>query len=391
MLPYVSQYITLLATPDRSAEQIKKEFYDMACSYYVSVGGARSYITLTGLSENMPRAIELMEDVIANAVPDSTVWADYAARCIKVRQDNKGDQMRNFGALTSYGIYGSEFVNDILTNEQLSTLDPAKPLDALHSLTRLPHRIIYYGPEDADRTLALVNDQHRMPDTLDPQPEVRIYKPVITDEPTVFVAPYDSNQYYMYMVSNDGRTFDPDFEAGRRLYNDYFSGDMGSIVFQEMRERRSLAYWANAALQGVSRTDFPYLYYTMIATQNDKLPDAIAAFSEIINDMPRSEAAFALARNGFENNLRTSRTIKDGVAWLQISLDDLGLSEPLNKSLFEKIPTMTLDDVTEFQQKYIKDRKYNYMILGRVEDLDMDLLNSLGKVVILTPEQIFGY
>ncbi len=391
LLPYVSGYLSLLGTPDRTAEQIKKEFYDLACSYYVSVGGTRSYITLVGLSENMPRAMELMEDVIAHAVPDTTVWRDYAARSIKSRQDSKGNQQSNLSALTTYGIYGPEYVNNQPGNEELATLDPAVLTDALRSMTRLPHRIIYYGPADAEQTLATLNAHHHVPATLDEQPQIREFKPLLTDEPTVFVAPYDSNQYYMYMISNDGHTYDPDFEIGRRMYNDYFSGDMSSIVFQEMRERRSLAYSAYAAMQGVSRKDYPYTFVTMIATQNDKLPDAIAAFNEIINDMPQSEAAFSLARNGMENNLRTSRTIKDQVAWLQISLEDLGLSEPLNKKMFETIPNMTLADVVDFQQKYVKDRKYNYMILGRVEDLDMDLLNSLGKVVILTPEQIFGY
>ena len=45
----------------------------------------------------------------------------------------------------------------------------------------------------------------------------------------------------------------------------------------------------------------------------------------------------------------------------------------------------------EFQKDKVKGRTYYYCILGDVEDLDMDVLSKLGKVVMLTPEQIFGY
>ena len=45
----------------------------------------------------------------------------------------------------------------------------------------------------------------------------------------------------------------------------------------------------------------------------------------------------------------------------------------------------------KFQQENVKGRVYHYGILGKIEDLDMDALNKLGRVVILTPEDIFGY
>lgn len=59
--------------------------------------------------------------------------------------------------------------------------------------------------------------------------------------------------------------------------------------------------------------------------------------------------------------------------------------------MFEALPAMTLDDVCAFQREHVKGRTYTYIILGRLEDLDMDALQRLGKVVILTPEQTFGY
>ena len=71
---------------------------------------------------------------------------------------------------------------------------------------------------------------------------------------------------------------------------------MNSIVFQEMREARGLAYTAQAFLSTPYDLDMPYMYIAFIATQNDKMQQAIEAFEDIINDMPVSEPAFDIAK-----------------------------------------------------------------------------------------------
>ena len=87
---------------------------------------------------------------------------------------------------------------------------------------------------------------------------------------------------------------------------------MNSIVFQELREARGLAYSASAGLGEPSRLDKPYIYSTFIATQNDKMGDALTAFDEVINHMPESEAAFNLAKEALIARLRTDRITDPG-------------------------------------------------------------------------------
>ena len=58
---------------------------------------------------------------------------------------------------------------------------------------------------------------------------------------------------------------------------------MNAIVCQEMREACSLAYSAWAALLEPSKWNRPYTYMAYIATQNDKLMDAINAISSVVS------------------------------------------------------------------------------------------------------------
>ena len=41
-------------------EEVKSEFYRLACSFFVSPGAKRTYVVLSGLSENMPAAMALL-------------------------------------------------------------------------------------------------------------------------------------------------------------------------------------------------------------------------------------------------------------------------------------------------------------------------------------------
>ena len=50
-------------------EELKSEFYRLACTFYVSPGNERTYVVLSGLNENMPEseaAFKLAKDGLTN-------------------------------------------------------------------------------------------------------------------------------------------------------------------------------------------------------------------------------------------------------------------------------------------------------------------------------------
>jgi predicted Zn-dependent peptidase len=118
---------------------------------------------------------------------------------------------------------------------------------------------------------------------------------------------------------------------------------------------------------------------------------AVEAFDEIINNMPESEAAFAVAKDALESRLRTQRTTGMDVLRSYLACRRLGLAEPEDRAIFEKVQNATLADVVATQQKWVKDRNYTYAILGDIKDLDTKFLATLGPVQVLSLEEIFGY
>lgn len=307
--------------------QISEAFYSLACSYFVSVGTRRSFIVLRGLSENMNKALTLLESLLSEAVADPEVYQTYVETVLKGRADAKANQNRNFRALSSYVNYGPELLKETFVGEEeLRTLDPKKLTASLSDLLSLKHRIIYYGPLSQKQVEADLAENHLKGVALREPAPMKEFKRVQPTETVIYVAPYDAKQLYMMQMSDNGKKFDASITPSLNLYNDYFGGSMNAIVFQEMREARSLAYSAYATLAEPSRLNDDYFYYTQIATQNDKLMDAIGAFNDIINNMPESQGAFDLAKESIDKRLRTERVIDDNIAWAYINALDLGIA-----------------------------------------------------------------
>mgnify|MGYP003253124582 FL=1 len=387
-----AQYLEYLGTADMTPEEVKSEFYRLACSFFVSPGSKRTYVVLSGLNENMPAAMELFEKLMANAQVNKEAYDNMAKDVLKARKDAKLNQMQNFSRLVSYATYGPKSpATNLLSESELTYMNPQELIDRIKELNSFKHRILYYGPSSQDDLLAIINKEHQVPEALKDIPAGNNFEPLLTPETKVFIAPYDAKQIYMSQISNKGEKFDPSAESGRQLYNEYFGGGMNSIVFQEMRESRGLAYSAWAGMLKPSYLTDPYTLRTQIATQNDKMIDAINTFNDIINNMPESEAAFKLAKDGMIARMRTDRTIKMDVIWDYISAQYLGQNVDSRIQLYNDVQNMTLKDVIDFQNKWVKGRTYTYAILGDKKELDMDALKKVGPVIELKQEEIFGY
>ncbi len=386
------QYMEYLGTSKLTPKQLKSEFYRLACSFDVFTNDDRTYVVLRGLNENLSKAVSLFEKLLNDAQVNKGAYANLANDLIKARANAKLNQAQNFSRLTQYAIWGPKSpTTNILSADELKNMDPKGLIKRIHELDSFKHRIIYYGPYNEQQLLTVLNKYHNTPVQLKNAPKAVKFEQQITQTNKIFIAPYEAKQIYMSQVSNNGEKYNLSIEPTLTLYNEYFGGGMNSIVFQEMRESRGLAYSARATLISPSKLDRNYMMRTMIATQNDKMIESINVFNQIINDMPHSEAAFKLAKEALIARLRTERVTKADIIWAYINAQDLGLSIDTRKKVYDEVQKMSLQDVSDFQKKWVKGRNYTYCILGDEKELDMDKLAKFGPIQRLTQKDIFGY
>ena len=387
-----SGYLDFVGTDKLSATQIKQQFYQLACDYSVNVNGDNLNISLSGLSENMPAALKLMENVLHNAKADKASYDQFVDLTLKEREDRKKDQRTCFDYLYSYCVYGPHNVRrDDMTEQQLREADPQALLNLLGNLSTKEHKVLYYGPMSEKELSKLLSKEHKTPKYLMPVSQGEPFVEQQATENQVVIAPFDAKNIYMRMYHNEGRTWNPDEAAVQEVFNEYYGGGMNGIVFQEMREARGLAYNAYANYYRPSAKDKKEYYITHIITQNDKMVDCISHFHEILNEMPASETAFQIAKDACIKRLASARTTKSGVIYAYLAAQKLGMNISTNELIYKHLDQVQLKDIVNFEKQNMANKAYRYIILGDEKELDMKYLENLGPIKRLSLEEIFGY
>ena len=388
-LPLASDYIRFLGFPGMTAKDISVELYSLASKWNMNVSGNLTTVTFRGLGENTAKVLDLGVSLERHAIPDPSALEGLKADEIRSRADAKKRQGSCSTALQRYMMFGPEVIKaSTLTNEQVMNLTPEDLVKSVQRLFAYKHRILYYGPASLEEVKEIL-DAHPIP-ALKPVESVRPPK-ILTREPKVYVGNYNSRQFSYMQYSNRGESLIVEQAPYLELFNEYYGAGMNSIVFQEMRESRALAYRAGASLVRPTFTNDDYYFRATIASQNDKLRKAVEGFAEIIESMPEAPENLEIAKSAILNKIRSQRIHGITVLYTYIRNKELGLTVPREKLIYEKVGGLTMFDLLSTHEDWVRGRTYHYAILGDIKDLDMDFLRTLGPVKIVTPEEMFGY
>ena len=382
------------STSQMSANNIKEAFYNIACDFNVRVGSNHTRLALSGLNENMPAALKLFADLMENARISKTEYNNVVSLILKDRDDKKQNQNANFSALRNYGIYGASSPTlNSMTATQLKKADGNSLLRVLKNVRHLnPMTIMYYGPTTESDLASLVQKTYPRKKAVASKPTNTVeYKAQTTPKTEVLLAPYDAKNIYMVQYHNENRTWSPQNAAINALFNEYFGGGMNAIVFQEMREARGLAYSAAARYSEPKQLKDTEDFRTFIITQSDKMMDCIDEFKNLLNNMPKRQAGFDLAKQGLLKSLSTSRTTRFGVLNYYMTAQDLGLNYDIAQRIYDQLPALTIDDLVKFASERIANKPYKYLILGDEKSLDIKALEKIAPIRRVSTEEIFGY
>lgn len=386
------EYLEYLGTSDMTPEEVKKEFYKIGCSFGVFAADDQTYVYLSGLSENMDKAITLFEKLLADPKPNDEALQKMIDGIFKKRDDIKKDKSEIlWEGLMNYGLYGpkSPFTN-VLTNKELRNLKAAELVDIIKGFTKTQHRVLYYGPKTGDELVTALNAGHQLPAQLKPAPQPVEFKIQDMNKPAVYWTNYDMVQAEIIFLSK-GEQFDATRFPMIRMFNEYFGGNMASPVFQELREAQGLAYAAFATYRVAPKQSGNDNFFGYIGTQADKQAESMKAMMGLIQDFPRSENGFEVARNSLMNQLESERITKTNILFNYETAKRRGLDHDVRKDVYEQIQNMTIEDVAKFQADFIKGRKFNVVLVGDQKKLNLKDLQKYGEVKELTLDELFGY
>ncbi|MDR1455161.1 MAG: insulinase family protein [Tannerella sp.] len=385
------RYLPYLGTSRYTPEALKMEMYRLAMDFGAVATSSRSYVSVSGLDETLERSLALMEEMMTDAAVNREAYDRLVDDILKQRANARLDKsqiLRN--GLVSYLKYGPKSAfTDLLSEAELKAIDPQELIDIIRRFASYRHGYFYYGP-DSEKRIAGMLKKLDTPEALNDVPPRVEYPELPMDSPVVYFADYDMVQTEVMLLAKDV-TFSPALMPYESMFNSYYGAGMNSIVFQEIREARGLAYSAYAYVSGPPRAGRSNYVQAYVGTQSDKMATAIDAFREMLTSMSRSEKAFDVSREYVLNNMRSERITKSDIFWNYMSLKDRGIDYDIRKPVFETIQRMKLDDVQQYFDEHIRPARYSVLLIGKRDRIDFDYLKKIAEVREVSLEELFGY
>jgi len=385
------RYLPYLGTSRYSPEELKTEMYKLAMDFTPYSSSERTYLSISGLNETMDRSLELMEELINDAAVNREAYDNLVNDILKERANDKLNKSRIlYDGLVNYAEYGAKSpFTDILSEEELRSVQPQELIDIIKRFASYKHGFFYYGPDSQSDVAGVLKRLKTPAHAIDVPPRTE-YPELPMDKPVVYYAPYDMVQTEIVLLAKD-TVFDPALFPYQSMFNSYYGTGINSIVFQEIREARGLAYLAYANVSPPSRAGKSNYIQAYVGTQADKMVTATEALKNMLSRMASSDKAFQLSKEYVLNNIRSERITKSDIFWTYLNYKDLGINYDLRKPTFEKIQKLELKDIQDYFDKHIQPARYSVLIIGKKEKIDFTYLNSIAHVEEIPLKTLFGY
>ena len=390
-MPLAAQYIQFLGTDKASSEQISKEFYKIASSFNISTSEDYTTVTIEGLQENFDKAVKLYEDLVVNAKADDAALSALKARITKARNDAKLNKGAILQGLTSYAMYGEKNkFNNVLTNAELNSVTAQELTDKIKNLNNYEQTVIYYGPASISDLTAKLTNLHKVPATFANANAPIIFKPTVQQKNQVLFTDYEMVQAETRWIRNT-EVYNPKNKTIVDVFNNYFGGGMGSLVFQTIRESKALAYSTYGYYVSPQKKNDQYYTMAYVGSQADKFNEAVGGMNELLTKMPELPMNLSLAKGGVKKDIENERITQDGIIFNYLAAKELGLNDDIRKQVYPSVDNVTMADVKNFHQTHLSGKPYTYALVASEKNISMDNLKKIGEVKKISLEELFGY
>lgn len=393
LLPLAMLYLPYLGATRFSPAALQCEFFRLGLSLDCQCNDERIYLTVSGLDESLEEGIRLAEHLLAEVQEDARALRNVVSDILAKRANGKKDRRTILRkAMAEYARFGADSPFAYrLSEAELKAIQPEQLTGLIRGLNSFEHTIYYYGPRSEEEVGGLLQHLHRPADSLQPPPPARRFSQLPTEANEVLFVDFPIVQADVLMISRGTPGFNLEEHYMREWYNEYFGYGLSSIVFQEIRESKALAYSTYALYTSPARREYAHYLEGYVGTQPDKLGDAIPALSGIIEEMPLAPAQAGSSRESILRRIESERILPSGLYWEARAVERLGYREDLRRGLYERLQAASNQDLEGFHQAYVKGRAFRYLVLGDRRHISLDFLNTLGPARELSLEEVFGY
>jgi predicted Zn-dependent peptidase len=390
VLSQVAEYMGLVGPADMPFNVFKRKLQTLGASLFMNATKNYFEINISGPEQNLSRILGITGELLESPlVDDEKIKNLYQTAKTNEKYIKKDPEILGH-ALYSYAIYGknSQYLKD-LTSKEVKKLTAAELVEALRLVLRYQADIHYSGALEMDLAVELIKTTLPIWEiSIAGSSPVKNVFPVI-DEPLVYFlnekSAIQSKDYFFIR----GNTLKEMEKPLLNAYYEYMDGGMSGIIFQEIREFRSLAYATGASVFMPFYRDEETGLVSYVGTQADKTREAIEVMQKIISSPPDKSDRIDMIKKSLIQSINSKKpTFRD-------------LSEPVAswvKQNYSADPRMdwvrlynalTFDDIVGFYNNQFHNKPVITTIIGNKKQIGADWMGNHGKLIEVRKKELF--
>jgi len=231
---------------------------------------------------------------------------------------------------------------------------------------------------------------HKVPAKIATAAPMATFKQQPQTKNQVLFADYDMVQAETRWIRNTN-VYDPAKTTLVNVFNNYFGGGMGGIVFQTIRESKALAYSTYGVYVQPQKKSDQYYMMSYVGSQADKFNDAVGAMNELLTKMPELPVNLELAKNKVKKDIQTERIMEDNIIFRYLAAKELGLKDDIRKQMYTNVDNVTMADLKNFHANNFSGKPYTYALVASEKNVKMEDLKKIGEVKKISLEELFGF
>ena len=389
-LEHLESYMLTAGTSTQSSKELKEAFHRLGASYYFESTENHFVMSIEGVDENLKEILELAKLILSDAKVDET-------KMDKLLDDLKGEKkvsrdLPSFisQALNEKVLYGENApLQRELTKKQMKKLTAEELVALYNKVVNYEFSLNYTGNVNIKNLAEWSKEYLVLTDTLTAsQPFwVKDYIPSNTTKIYVINRKNSVQSQITFSLIGTERTNDNSSQVA--AFNNYFGGDMSSIIFQEIREFRSLAYAAYGRYRLAPVVGEENIFSAFIGCQSDKTNEAIEVMDSLINFMPEKPERMENIISSLSEKAQSSRPNFRYILSAYDRWTRAGYTVDPNKINADRYADLKFQDILDFQKAELKGKPITITIVGDVSKFDIDRLKKLGEVIILKEKNLF--
>jgi predicted Zn-dependent peptidase len=373
-------------------QELKNEMARLGATCNIRVDDSYLIFTIRGYEANLQAACQLLTRQILMPKLDAKQLNSVIGMEFGQRSSYKNNVTLLSEALREYLMYKekSEYI-DNLTDRQVLNLQISELTGDIIRASHYEAQIHYSGSMPFEDVYNILSTSLPLVEKETKSQSPAIRKMADYNENTLyFYANNDTrqSQIYFHILMDNYKTAD---DAMIRLFNQYFgAGGLGCLVFDEIREKNSMAYTSYGAIIQPPLIDKPLYYRGYIGTQNDKAIDAINLYHKLLTDMPEEKERFENAKQNLVQSLLASEPDTRNKSFYYERHKRLGYNQDPSKEIIQKIKDITFEQFIQYYKDHIQGKKTGIAIFGNPKDIQIDDLKKIGKLIRIDDNNLFN-